>query len=99
VTVLKQWDWAARSRQSTHPWDTWLDGQIRRLAPSDFGALGHVPKAFANAAKLAAKKRGLLVRVQKDGDAVVIQAFRADGEAPATPTTEPAPTARKGKGK
>jgi len=85
MTILDSFVFDGRSERGSHyPWAEWLDGRIRQLSASDF-PLGRVPKAFNNAVRLQAKKRGLSVRIQKHGDGVVIQAFK-----PGDATTEPA---------
>jgi hypothetical protein len=75
--VLKEFP--ARKTQGRYPWDVWLDGQIRELAPGvDFTA--KIPTLKANA-QIQAKKRGGRVKtlLVRDGDEerLVIQ-YRQD---------------------
>src|SRR6516162_3217726 len=81
--ILGSFEFSAKgSRGSKHPWDEWLDGQIRRLEAADFG--GSIPKHIAHQAKLVATKRGLTVKVQNVDGGVVIQAFK--DQVPAVPS-------------
>ncbi len=45
-----------------HPWETWLDGQIRKLTAADFGA-GVKAKYLASQARNQAAKRFKKVRI------------------------------------
>jgi hypothetical protein len=82
--------------QSKYDWAKWLDGQAWQLEPSDVG--GAFPKHFAHQCKLAAKKRGVTVRVEKANGGYVVQAILPNAQ----PAAEPAaatPPLKKGKGK
>src|SRR6516165_5464327 len=63
--------------KSKYDWSSWLDGSQWQLDPADVG--GAFPKHFKHQAHLAAKKRGLSVRVEKANGGYVIQAIK-DGE-------------------
>jgi hypothetical protein len=81
--------------QSKYDWAKWLDGQAWQLEPSDVG--GAFPKHFAHQCKLAAKKRGVTVRVEKANGGYVVQAVREDAQ-PTDAAAAPPPV-KKGKGK
>lgn len=65
---------------STHPWNEWLDGQIRQLDASDFPAT--TAKYIAQQARMRAKKRGLGVHVSVNikENTVILQAFPLTAE-------------------
>ena len=95
---------ASFGRGAKHPWDEWLDGQIRMLDSEDFGdaKLGTIVMG----ARKAAKRKGLKVRAEMNSDknTVILQAVpdpdagkpepEANGEA--KPAAEK-PAAKKGK--
>jgi hypothetical protein len=59
-----------------HPWTEWLDGQIRELEPKDFE--GARVTSIATQARSQAKKRGMLVQINKvkATGGLVIRAFK-----------------------
>lgn len=60
---------------SKYPWDEWLDGSPWRLDnKADFP--GTTPSNFRISAHNVARKRGLKVRAQVDGEEIVIQAYK-----------------------
>jgi hypothetical protein len=81
--VLKSFDFPETTRSGKHDWTALTDGAIRELKRGeDFSGK---PKWFAVQCRMAAKKRGLKVRLSKvtdDSDKIVVQFIQssANGE-------------------
>lgn len=73
--VLKTHEFTRKAPGSRkHPWDEYLDGQIRQFGPDDMGDAK--PNTFGGQFRLQAAKRGLSARIQatEDGKGLICQA-------------------------
>lgn len=76
---LAAYEFPRRGRPTKYCWDQWLDGRIWRLTAEDF--MGATPTRFRQAALSAAARRKIPISTHIDGEAVVIQAQRAEAAA------------------